>query len=239
MFGIHFSRKRYTEEEVKLIRFVENSFGYRLKDLAIFKRALTHKSFSNSREEAHSNERLEFLGDAVLDTIVAHFLFLKFPHEDEGYLTKIKSKIVNRTTLSAIAERLKIGTYMYYNSNRNINMSTLEGNALEALIGAIYLDSSYHKTREAVENHLLRYHVDLNELLELDLDFKSQLYIWTQKHKLPLSFEIILDENDGSTWRYISQVRINQQVYGKGEGSSKKIAEQAAAKETLALIGEI
>ena len=75
--------------------------------------------------------------------------------------------------------------------------------------------------------------------MELDLDFKSQLYIWTQKHKLPLSFEIILDENDGSTWRYISQVRINQQVYGKGEGSSKKIAEQAAAKETLALIGEI
>lgn len=239
LFGFKLQKKSRSKDELKLIKFIIDHFGHKPKNIALYQRALTHKSYSNSHDDVISNERLEFLGDAILDSIVADYLFLKFPLEDEGYLTKIKSKIVNRKTLSDIGRILDIGRFMQYNSARSINMATLEGNALEALIGAIYLDSNFDKTKTAILSYLFNKHIDINKLLEIEIDFKSKLFIWAQKNKLSLDFEIISEENDGNTWQYTSQVRINNLAYGIGIGTSKKIAEQEASKETLSLVGEV
>jgi ribonuclease-3 len=221
-----------------LIRFVLTRFGYKPKDISYFTQAITHKSLRNQTEDL-SNERLEFLGDAVLDAVIAEYLFHRFPYEDEGYLTKIKSKVVSRKTLSDIGELMELRQIIRYNKQRTINLATIEGNAFEALMGAIYLDGGYEAVRKSVENHIFRKYVDLNRVLEEEIDFKSKLFIWTQKKRLKLEFIVLNEENLGGNWSYTMVVIINEMAYGRGVGSSKKNAEQAAAKETLILMGEI
>ncbi len=184
-----------------------------------------------------SNERLEFLGDAILDAVVAEMLYVRYPDEDEGYLTKIKSKIVNRRTLGMIGNEMEISKVLRYNQSRTIKLETLEGNAFEALIGAIYLDGGLKSVKKSIENHILLKYIDLNTILEEEIDFKSKLFIWSQKNHFELTFEVISEENRGAEWIYIVRVMIGEQEYGRGIGSSKKRAEQAASKETLELIG--
>ena len=226
-----------SKEELDLIGFILKKFGYRPKDLKYFYKAITHKSFRNHEIE-FSNERLEFLGDAVLDSVVADYLFVKFEDEDEGYLTRIKSKIVNRKTLSDIGEAMNIREILRYNQARSINLSTLEGNAFEAILGAIYLDGGYEAVKKAVQNHVFRNFVNISRLLEEEIDFKSKLFIWCQKKKLQLNFDVLKEVNTGSGWVYEVEVEINGKKYGRGKGSAKKLAEQEAAKETLELLGE-
>ena len=221
-----------------ITRFVLIRFGYKLDDITYFNQAITHKSLLNQTADL-SNERLEFLGDAVLDAVIAEYLFHRFPNEDEGYLTKIKSKVVSRKTLSEIGEQMELRTIIRYNKQRTINLATIEGNAFEALMGAIYLDGGYGAVKKSVENHIFRKYLDLNRVLEEEIDFKSKLFIWTQKKRLKLEFIVLKEENLGSNWSYTIGVLINETDYGRGFGSSKKMAEQAAAKETLILMGEI
>ena len=137
-----FFGKKKTKEELEISDFVLRKFGYSIKNHYYFKKALTHKSVANQNGEL-SNERLEFLGDAILDSVIAEYVFIKFPDEDEGYLTKIKSKVVSRRTLGKIASEMELSSIMRYNKGRSINIETIEGNAFEALIGAIYLDGGY------------------------------------------------------------------------------------------------
>jgi ribonuclease-3 len=226
-----------SKEELELIGFILKKFGYRPKDLKYFFKAITHKSFRNQEIE-FSNERLEFLGDAVLDSVVADYLFVKFEDEDEGYLTRIKSKIVNRKTLSDIGESMNIRDILRYNQARSINLNTLEGNAFEAILGAIYLDGGYDSVKKSVQNYVFRNYVNINRLLEEEIDFKSKLFIWCQKKKLQLSFDVLKEVNTGSGWVYEVEVEINGKRYGRGKGSAKKLAEQESAKETLELLGE-
>ncbi len=232
-----FSRGRSAEEK-EIIRFMIKCFGYRPRNLELFRRALTHKSISNNSDEP-SNERLEFLGDAILDAVVAEFLFQRFPDENEGFLTKIKSKMVSRRTLGMIGNEMGIGLVLRYNRGRSIKLETIEGNAFEALIGAIYLDGGYKSAEKSISQHIFKKYVDLNHILEEEIDFKSKLFIWSQKNRLPIRFDIVDERNDGTAWTYIVCVMINDQEYGRGSGSSKKKAEQAAAKETLELVGEV
>lgn len=229
-----FNRKK-SEEEIKISRFIVQRFGYNPKNVAYFLCALTHKSMSSSSKE--SNERLEFLGDAILDSVVAEYLYEKFPNEDEGYLTKIKSKVVNRRTLGAVGHEMEIRTILDYNKTRSIRIETIEGNAFEALIGALYLDGGYAEVKKSVFHHVFRKYIDLNQILEEEIDFKTKLFIWSQRNRLPLTFEAIKEINHGTRWEYSVQVNVNGQTYGIGTGTSKKKAEQAAAKETLELIG--
>ena len=230
-------KSQKSKEELELIGFILKKFGYRLKELKYFYKAITHKSFRNQEIE-FSNERLEFLGDAVLDSVVADYLFVKFEDEDEGYLTRIKSKIVNRKTLSDIGEAMNIREILRYNQARSINLSTLEGNAFEAILGAIYLDGGYESVKKSVQNYVFRNFVNINRLLEEEIDFKSKLFIWCQKKKLQLTFDVLKEVNTGSGWVYEVEVEINGKKYGRGRGSAKKLAEQEAAKETLELLGE-
>lgn len=221
-----------------MVLFVIKRFGYRPKKIDLFIKALTHKSTANNNNEK-SNERLEFLGDAILDSVIAEMLYTRYPDEDEGYLTKIKSKVVSRRTLGMIGNEMEIKEVLRYNKGRSIKLETIEGNAFEALIGAIYLDGGLASVKKSVENHIFRKYVDLNTILEEEIDFKSKLFIWSQKNRLPISFEVVSEENQGASWKYVVRVVINEQEYGLGTGTSKKKAEQAAAKETLELMGEV
>jgi ribonuclease-3 len=234
-----FFKQKRSPEDVAFIRFFINRFGYQPKNIELFYQAVTHRSIAYHGQKDFSNERLEFLGDAILDSIIAEFLFQRFPEEDEGYLTKVKSKVVSRKTLSEIGEELELRSILRYNKGRSINLSSLEGNAFEAIIGAIYLDSSYEETKKIIYNHIFRKYVDLNKILEEEIDFKSKLFIWSQKRRLALEFLVLREENNHGTWFYEVIVQVNAVNYGKGTGNSKKLAEQAAAKETLILMGEL
>ncbi len=214
-------------------------FGYKPIHLAHFKQALTHKSILAEEALLQANERLEFLGDAILDAIVAAYIFEKYPDADEGKLTKIKSKIVNRKTLSGIGERMGIRDHLVYNKSRSINLSGLEGNAFEALVGAIFLDAGFEKTKQIIRSKVLVKYLNLAQLLEEEIDFKSALFIWCQRKKLSLEFKLLDEQFSDGKWGYEMEVHINRTAYGKGKGLSKKEAEQAASKETLTLMGEI
>ena len=219
--------------------FLLKRFGYKPKNLLLFIQALTHKSSLSNPNSEDSNERLEFLGDAVLDAVIAEYLFTKFPKEDEGYLTKIKSKIVNRKNLSDIGNEMKIREVLVYNETRAINLNSLEGNAFEAIIGAIYLDGGFEKARASINNYVIRKHINLTKLLEEEIDFKSKLFIWCQKRKLSIEFIVIAETHENGQWNYRVKTLINNTEYGIGSGQSKKAAEQEAARETFQLMGEI
>jgi ribonuclease III len=229
--------KGKTNEEKHLSKFIRSKFGYRVKDLNLFIRAVTHKSLLFENESLVSNERLEFLGDAVIDTVIAEYLFVKFPNEDEGYLTKVKSKIVSRKNHSDIAESIGISQVIRFQKGRSINMSTIEGNAYEAIIGAIFLDGGFKSASSAIQDHILPKYTDISKVLAEEIDFKSKLFIWCQKGKLELRFETVSEENQGGFWKYTMVANVNNKKYGMGTGSSKKMAEQAASKETLELMG--
>jgi len=225
-------------EDLFLIKFIINHFGYRPSTLTHFKLAVSHRS-GDIKEDIESNERLEFLGDAILDAVVAEYLFKKFPGNDEGYLTKLKSKVVNRKTLAYIGEKMQIRAVLNYNQSRNLNISSLEGNAFEAIIGAIYLDGGFEAAKKSLQNHVLRKFVDLNKLLEEEIDFKSRLIIWCQKKRMKIDFVVIDEQHIHGAWEYEVSIQINKRDFGRGKASSKKQAEQVAAKQTLELIGEI
>ncbi|MEY5133578.1 MAG: hypothetical protein RLZZ198_1582 [Bacteroidota bacterium] len=233
-----FLSTKKSPEELFLIKFIINHFGYRPSTLTHFKLAVSHRS-GDIKEDIESNERLEFLGDAILDAVVAEYLFKKFPGNDEGYLTKLKSKVVNRKTLAYIGEKMQIRAVLNYNQSRNLNISSLEGNAFEAIIGAIYLDGGFEAARKSLQNHVLRKFVDLNKLLEEEIDFKSRLIIWCQKKRMKIDFVVIDEQHIHGAWEYEVSIQINKRDFGRGKASSKKQAEQVAAKQTLELIGEI
>lgn len=236
LFPFLIRKPKPADQEIE--RFILKRFGHRVRSIAHFNLALTHKSLINSPQD-QSNERLEFLGDTVLDAVVAELLYNRFPDYDEGSLTKIKSKIVNRETLSSIAIGMEIDQILKYNKNRSIKLDSIAGNAFEALVGAIYLDGGFEAVRNSLNRYVFRIYIDLNHLLEEEIDFKSRLFIWSQKQRVAIQFQVIEEENLGSEWLYRVSVVMNQKDFGMGTGTSKKRAEQAAAKQTLELLGEI
>ncbi len=237
-FRFSFFREKRSKEDIELMRFFVKKLGYRPVNIHLFEQAITHRSLSHTGI-SYSNERLEFLGDAIFDAIIAEFLYDRFKDEDEGYLTKVKSKVVSRKTLSEIGEELGIREILRYNHSRSINISSLEGNAFEAIIGALYLDSNFETVRKIITQQIFRKYIDLNKILEEEIDFKSRLFIWSQKRRLQLDFVVLKEENIQGNWNYEIIVEVNKVRYGLGYGPSKKVAEQAAAKETLELMGEV
>ena len=236
MFRLFLKKKR-SKGNLELISFLIKKLGYRPKNLELFEQALTHKSYSNTRSNVESNERLEYLGDTVIDLIVAEYLFEKFPNKDEGFLTKVKSKIVNRKMLSAIGAEIELAKHIRFKTGRSIRIATIEGNAFEALIGALYLDSDYNTTKKIFNSRIIRNYINLNEVLEQEIDFKSALLIWGQKNKLNVKFEIEEEAAKSNNFEYTSRVIINEKKWGLGKGQSKKEAEQHASNQTLALLG--
>lgn len=234
-----FKRRINSDEDRAIYRFIRSRFGIKLKRIKFYREALTHKSYNSISENTRFYERLEFLGDSILDAVIAEYIFKKFPEEDEGFLTQLKSKLVSRNNLSKLAQELDILPLIRYKKSNSINTDTLAGDSFEAIIGAMYLDVGYKKTRLAIKNHTLKYYINMERIMTEEIDFKSKLLIWSQRNKHHVSFGIINEVNHGNCWTYTAEVIINEKEWGRGNGPSKKAAEQEAAKESLILLGEL
>ncbi len=233
--------KYYLSKSKKFYKLIFWLTGIYPSNLQVFQIAFTHKSASRNidRTRTLNNERLEFLGDAILASVVADFLYSYFPNKKEGFLTKMRARIVSREQLNEIA--LNMGLQFHVVSQNKISgTKNIYGNALEALIGAIYVDKGYKKTKEFVIKRIIDKNIDLKELAITDSDYKSQLIEWAQKNKIEIIFE---DEEVESTEQnnlyFTSTIKVDGQILGQGKGLTKKEAQQNASKEALNNTGDL
>jgi ribonuclease III len=211
-------------------------FGFSPKNLDLYKLAVVHKSASIilSRGKRVNNERLEFLGDAVLDAIVADYLFSNFPNQKEGFLTKMRSKIVSRTSLNQLALDMGIDKLIVSQPNSQNIQKNIYGNALEAIIGSMFLDLGFQFTSNCIVKSILEKYIDLDNLQTTENDYKSRIFEWAQKNRLILQFQSQeCPPNNTYNPHFIATIILNDQLLGEGHGSSKKEAEQNAAMEAL------
>ena len=225
-------RAALTPEDKKLVALIKSNFGFKPKNLALYQQALRHKSAATEIEGGikNSNERLEFLGDSILDSIVADFLFKTYPYKEEGFLTKLRAKIVSRTHLNELAVRLKLDHFLEKNISQSVKHKSLDGNALEAIIGAIYMEKGFQKTKEIILERVFEKWVDLKAIEHTETNFKSRLLEWAQKEKVKVVYRVVSEEDLGYQKIYNIQVEINKTPKGLGKGSSKKEAEQSASE---------
>lgn len=191
---------------------------------------------SNTPDNAKtSNERLEFLGDALLNTIVAEHLFRRFPYKDEGFLTKMRSKVVSRNHLNSIAVKMGLQDMLNKDSG-GFSGSSIYGNALEALIGAVYLDTSYVKTKNFILKRIFVLYVDIDELENTETDFKSKLIEWAQKEKKSIEFKVMEHGRSVENRTFHIGLYVDQVIKAEASHTSKKRAEQIAAEKAWAII---
>lgn len=224
--------------EKKLYTSLKNITGLSPKNLQLYKQAFVHSSSNIKRShELYNNERLEFLGDAILGAIIGEYLFKKFPKEDEGFLTQLRSRIVNRKNLQQLALKFGLDHFLKTSLSKKDKLkSSAYGDAFEALIGALYLDLGYEQTKKFVIHKVVKLYVDINELLNSDTDFKSQLQIYCQKNRLELHYDWV-ERSDPKQGKYFTvNVVINGQKYEGFEHYSKRVAEQKAAEIALSKI---
>ena len=229
--------KLFSSPRKEFYLFLKELLGFYPSNLKLYDLAFIHKSASvyDSQGIMVNNERLEFLGDAILGAIIADFLYNRFPQQDEGFLTKNRSKLVNRTFLTRLTFDMGLNIYIDSNTTKNMDKSHIYGDALEALIGAIYLDTDYQTTKYFVTKKILSQFVNLNEIEQKDSNFKSRLIEWSQKNKKDLKFETTEEPAKDKTKqpRFVTKVIVENKQLGTGSGTSKKEAHQNAARETL------
>jgi len=231
---LHLFRKDrdFYKKLVSLLGFKPGQLGY-------YRTALTHKSatrYSADTTIRTHNERLEYLGDAILGAVVAEYLYRQFPNKDEGFMTKLRSRLVKRKHLDNVAAKLDLPNMVISHTAPGSTSKHLYGNALEALVGAIYLDKGYRKAAWFFEHKMMK-DVDLLQVVKKDSDYKSQLIEWAQKNRKEIVFESY-EEHKAEDFSpvFVAFVRLYEQQLGMGHGGSKKEAEQQAAKEALTSI---
>lgn len=216
-------------------KWVKHISGFSPKNISVYEQAFLHSSASARRSGTIvTNERLEFLGDAVLGAVVADHLFQLFPYRDEGFLTQLRSRIVNGQSLRDLAVKFGFDDFLKATLTKDEKTkSSAYGDAFEAFIGAVYLDLGYEKTRKFIISRIIKLHLDLESLATTNLDYKSQLQIYCQKNRLTLEYRLVNDERATQQKVFIVEVVIEGKPYVKFENHSKKTAEQKAAQLTL------
>ncbi len=213
--------------------------GFYPRRIDYYRQALMHKSMGMNvtGEKPVNNERLEFLGDAVLDAVVGDIVFRHFPGKREGFLTTARSKIVKRETLGQLAVQIGLDKLVQYQGSAQQHNSYVAGNAFEALVGAVYLDRGYEACRRFVERRILEHLIDIDKIAYQEMNFKSKLLEWTQKHRLKLEYELLAEERDSSgSPVFRTRVLINGIECGRGTGFSKKESHQMASRSSLSHI---
>nr|WP_244991303.1 ribonuclease III [Bacteroides eggerthii] len=210
--------------------------GFFPRNIRFYQQALLHKSTSVRSEKGRplNNERLEFLGDAILDAIVGDIVYKHFEGRREGFLTNTRSKIVQRETLNKLAVEIGLDKLVKYSTRSSSHNSYMYGNAFEALIGAIYLDQGYERCKQFMEEKILKNYIDLDKMSRKEVNFKSKLIEWSQKNKMEVSFELIeqfLDRDYNPMFH--TEVLIENLPAGTGTGYSKKESQQNAAQMAL------
>lgn len=227
----------YLSSDKQFARSVANIIGFTPRNLHIFKQAFSHKSaFDPKLHTVTSNERLEYLGDSILSSIVAEYLFQKYPNSDEGFLTKMRSKIVKRKTLNRIADDMGIDVVLQDNNDTRLSES-MKGNALEALVGAIYLEKGFDSTKNIVVSKILRRHLNIQDLEDKDDNYKSQLLEFCQKNGSEIDYRVMerfkMDNRD----RFKIAVFVDGKEIATGEDFNKKSAEQNASFKAMKSLG--
>jgi ribonuclease-3 len=232
---IFFGRKN--EADKKLYKNLKALLGFNPKNLQYYKNAFRHSSAGLSVDGYdNNNERLEFVGDAIISAIISDILYEKFPKANEGKLSILRSTIVNRTSLNNIAFQLKLGDLLIYRQTRNSAMKNMGGNTLEALVGAIYFDRGY-KYCEKFVGKIVETFFDLNKLMKQNADYKSKLLQFAQKHKLNIelnTFENI--EANEKLQHFHCEICLDKIFLSEGKGWSKKEAEQIGSKAALVVL---
>lgn len=227
----------FRKEKEPYFRFYR-ILGFYPRNIEIYKQALLHKSSSvKTQGKLINNERLEFLGDAILDAIVADIVYKKFEGKREGFLTNTRSKIVQRETLNNIAINIGLDKLIKYSSKQSSHNSYMSGNAFEALIGAIYLDRGYRACKKFMEERIIGQYINLDKISRKEVNFKSKLIEWSQKNKFEIEFRLIgqtLDDNQNPVFE--TQIIVENIPGGTGKGYSKKESQQEAAHITMSMI---
>lgn len=243
-----FSLVKYdVEEDKKLISAIKNIVGSSPLNLELYRLATRHVSVAkkNMFGIKESNERLEYLGDAILGTVVAEYLFKKFPYKDEGFLTEIRARIVNRESLNTLAGKIGIIHIIEFDqpnltssNGRYLSHKSISGNTLEALVGAVYLDKGFDFCRRFILKRLIIPHFDLHKIVQVNPNHKSQVIEWAQKNNREIRFEIESIKNANQYKEFTAQLFIDDKPVCEGSGYSKKKAEQRASEKALELIKE-
>lgn len=218
-----------------------NVLGFYPDRIDLYREAMTHRSSSVRSKKGKwvNNERLEFLGDAILDAIVADILYKKFENKKEGFLTSTRSRIVQRETLNKLAINLGLDK-LIVSATRNLAHNTnIYGDALEALIGAIYLDQGYRVAKKFVFETMIKQHINIEKVLKSEVDFKSRLIEWGQKNRVDVHFEVTDSSYDSQNNPiFFSCVKVGNVEIGSGKGYSKKESHQKAAKMAIKKLRE-
>ena len=231
--------KLFSSPRKEFYSFIKNIIGFTPVRLRLYDIAFIHKSATSVDYLGNpiNNERLEYLGDAVLGAIVADFLYNRFPGKDEGFLTQLRSRIVNRSFLTRLTFQLGLNQFVTSNTNSINETSHIYGDVFEAFIGAVYLDNGYQAAKTFLVKKILYEYVNIYELEKSDTNYKSQLIEWGQKNKKIVEFNTTSNPDPGQhKLPFITEITIDGENIGRAEGYSKKEAQQKAAQIAFAKI---
>jgi len=215
---------------------LKNVLGFKPGNLTLFKTALTHRSIREGSDE--NNERLEYLGDAILSALIADYLFKRYPYKEEGYLTEMRSKMVNRQQLNDIAIRMGLKKITLYNKiDGSLKVSQIFGNTLEALVGAIYLDHGYKKVSKWVLDRIILPHMFMDDLENLEINHKNKLYGWANKNGKVLEFETLNEKLENGRRLFTVAAVVDGRNIAEGKAFNKKDASQIAAQVAVDKLG--
>jgi ribonuclease-3 len=230
----------YFSPDKKLHESLHNILGFYPTNISLYKLAFRHSSVAQVIKKGikDSNERLEFLGDSVIGTVVADYLFKKFPFKDEGFLTKMRSKMVSRQKHNQLAIKLGLNNFIEVSNDRlGHKPSSINGDAYEALIGAIYLDKGYNFAQQFILTRIVNVHIDMDEMETKEVDFKSKFIEWAQKEKKEFRFETLADAATADDKQYCIQLLLAEEAVGKAQHYSKKRAEQLVSELACTVLG--
>ncbi len=230
--------KAHLSKEKNLRISIKNIFGFYPGNIFLYKLALRHKSASLTKINGLkiNNERLEYLGDAVLGAVVADFLFKRFPYETEGFLTEMRSKIVSRSSLNKLSYKLGLSKLILANGQKNGKGKSAAGDAFEAFVGALYLDKGYDFSKKIIINRIVLLNFDVENLMNADINYKSKLIEWSQKEKHDLKFRLVDEIKSKHNQQYIVEVVVNGKSVAMGRDLSKKGAEKLAAEKAWTIL---
>ena len=226
-------QRKTSSSDKDFVEWLKNITGLSPKNISLYKQAFSHSSVSGKKHDNPVNyERLEFLGDAVLSLIVAEHLFSLYPYKDEGFLTQLRSKIVNGQQLKNLALKLGFNQFVKSSLGQSAkNKSSIYGDSFEALIGAVYMDKGFASTKKFILKKIIQIHLDIEGLAKTNEDYKSQLQILCQKKKWSLEYKMVNEEKNKN--QFVVQIVVNHKPMVTFEHYSKRVAEQKAAQLTL------
>ncbi len=233
--------KLYLSPQKDFVKKIQNILGFIPGNITLYQMAFRHRSAAKTLKNGSrsSNERLEFLGDAILGAVIAELLFKSYPYKEEGFLTEMRSKIVNRAHLNQLARKMGFDQLIIFDQ-RTVNVQTkhhsMLGDAFEALIGAIYLDKGYDFTRNLLLKRIIKPYIDIHTLEKTETNFKSKLIEWCQRHSKDISFEVVENGEGESTKLFTIHVIIDNENFGVGRDYNKKNAEKLAAEKACEVL---